>query len=59
MKETEFLTLLNKHDWTYQHSDDHKAWQAGDRSWKQIQRVMENNPKLRAVFDSFKANKDI
>jgi len=31
-----FETLLRNHDWTYQHSDDHSKWKAGQATWDQI-----------------------
>lgn len=27
---------LREHDWTYQYSDDHRYWRAGEASWKRI-----------------------
>jgi hypothetical protein len=33
----DFATALLKHDWYHEYSDDHRAWKAGDDSWKRIQ----------------------
>jgi hypothetical protein len=54
MSEEEFLKLLKKHDWTYQHTDDHTVWQAGNSSWNRIQNLMKMHPELRKVYDKFK-----
>lgn len=40
------ISLLNRHDWTYQYSDDHRYWLAGDRSWRRIEATVTAADKL-------------
>lgn len=37
----EFERLLKKHDWTYNYSDDHRAWQNGRMESDEIRRQRE------------------
>lgn len=32
-----YKEALRRHDWTYQYSDDHRYWAAGQASWDHIQ----------------------
>jgi hypothetical protein len=32
--------LLKTHDWTYQYSDDHRAWKRGNEQAEEIRRQM-------------------
>ena len=34
-------TLLEKHDWTYQYSDDHRYWSKGHNEAAEIRRQMD------------------
>ena len=34
-------TLLMKHDWTYQYSDDHRAWTKGQAEKDEIRKQMD------------------
>lgn len=34
-------TLLEKHDWTYMYSDDHRAWSKGTAQSDEIRRQMD------------------
>jgi len=38
-------TLLERHDLTYDYSDDHRYWVAGQASWSKIQEVAETIPR--------------
>ena len=46
----EFYDLLVRHDWTYQYSDDHRAWEKGRKSWDWIQGVLMQNEEYTPVF---------
>jgi len=34
-------TLLEQHDWTYNYSDDHRAWVKGNKEADEIRRQMD------------------
>ena len=38
---TVLVTLLSKHDWTYNYSDDHRAWVKGNKEADEIRRQMD------------------
>ena len=50
---------LQRHDWTYQYSDDHRYWVAGEASARRIQELMEIVPEKvgRALFKKYKDKK--
>ena len=37
----EFRSLVEKHDWYYTYSDDHRYWRKGQDSWNEIQKALE------------------
>lgn len=48
-------TLLSRLDWTYEYSDDHRAWEAGNRSWKELKRLvalLSHDPHDRAFVEA-------
>ena len=46
----EFYDLLARHDWTYQYSDDHRAWEKGRKTADWIQHVLMQNEEYTPVF---------
>ena len=44
MAPSEFFKLLEKHDWYYQYSDDHRAWEKGSNESKRIQAIAQEIP---------------
>ena len=46
----EFYDLLARHDWSYQMSDDHRAWEKGRKNWDWIQHVLMQNEEYTPVF---------
>lgn len=44
MSPSEFFKLLEKHDWYYQYSDDHRAWEKGNSESKRIQAIAQEIP---------------
>jgi len=44
MEPSEFFKLLEKHDWYYQYSDDHRAWEKGSNESKRIQAIAQEIP---------------
>jgi len=43
MDASEFFTLLEKHVWYYQYSDDHRAWEKGNMESKRLQAIIQEN----------------
>ena len=44
MSPSEFFKLLEKHDWYYQYSDDHRAWEKGNSESKRIRAIAQEIP---------------
>ncbi len=44
MTPSEFFKLLEKHDWYYNYSDDHRAWEKGNSESKRIQSIAQEIP---------------
>lgn len=43
MDATEFFKLLESHDWYYQYSDDHRAWEKGNKESKRLQSIIQED----------------
>lgn len=43
MDATEFFKLLESHDWYYQYSDDHRAWEKGSKESKRLQSIIQED----------------
>ncbi len=57
----EYIKLLKQHDWTYDYSDDHRAWTKGKEQRKvltQMQQVMDPHYKVwnEHCMDMYKVN---
>ena len=39
----EFYRLLQRHDWSYNYSDDHRVWQKGMDEANMIQHILKGN----------------
>lgn len=50
---------LNRHDWWYDYSDDHKAWKRGQANWERLRELSKESPehyaalraKVKEIFD--------
>ena len=52
----EFYRLLQRHDWSYNFSDDHKVWQKGRDEANMIQHILDGNKrdeKFRNLYDQY------
>lgn len=53
----QILNALQKHDWSYEFSDDHNVWQRGRDSLNKIKRMLqevkENQPELTYIVKEF------
>ena len=43
MDASEFFKLLEKHDWFYQYSDDHRAWTKGSDESRRLQSIIQED----------------
>ena len=41
MDTVKFFKLLTDHDWTYNYSDDHRAWTKGSKEAQRLQAIMQ------------------
>lgn len=55
MTKSEFNRLLLKHDWSYQYSDDARAYDQGQIEAAQIRALTEQDPELRQMLEAFRA----
>jgi hypothetical protein len=49
----EFYTMLEGHDWYFDYSDDHRAWDKGRKERYAIQAKMQENDKLRKLWEAY------
>ena len=50
MDASEFFSLLEKHDWFYQYSDDHRAWKKGSTESKRLQAIIQEDPLFTRMY---------
>jgi hypothetical protein len=50
MEASEFFSLLEKHDWFYQYSDDHRAWEKGSTESKRLQAIIQENDMFTRMY---------
>lgn len=43
MTNEEFFDLLERHDWYYNYSDDHRVWKKGSEASKRLQAIIQEN----------------
>jgi len=43
MDASEFFSLLEKHDWYYNYSDDHRAWEKGKNESHRLQAIIQEH----------------
>lgn len=55
MTRQEFFDKVNRHDWFYEYSDDHRVWREGSNSFDTIRNAMKENAEFRAIYDEFTA----
>ena len=50
MDASEFFKLLEKHDWFYQYSDDHRAWTKGSDEARRLQAIIQEDPLFTRMY---------
>lgn len=53
MGRDEFYTLLSKHDWLHDYSDDHSVWKKGHEEWGRIVATVNAQPEFRGLLVAF------
>lgn len=53
MNRAEFYALLDRHDWTHDFSDDHRAWKKGQEEWRHILAIVNAQPEFRTLLKAF------
>ena len=51
-----YRVWLAAHDWTYEHADDHRAWQRGRDSLARLHAHIDDTPAHRALYDEYVAH---
>jgi hypothetical protein len=51
-----FWDELNRADWYYNYSDDHRVWQSGSDAFAKLEAKAKKSPELQALYDGFKAH---
>lgn len=57
MKPIELYSRLEKHDWWYHMSDDHRHYKAGEADSEELRAASEESPENKAVYDDYIAYK--
>lgn len=50
MDASEFFKLLEKHDWYYQYSDDHRAWEKGNEESRRLQAIIQEDSMMTRMY---------
>lgn len=53
MDTVEFFKLLTDHDWTYNYSDDHRAWTKGSKEAQRLQATMQEVPLYAKMYKDY------
>jgi len=53
MDPVEFFKLLTDHDWTYNYSDDHRAWTKGSKEAQRIQAIIQEVPLYTKMYKEY------
>lgn len=51
----EFYDELEKHDWYYSYSDDHRVWKKGEAAWKALVAKGNQSEAHQELLDGFQA----
>lgn len=49
----EFWDMLNRHDWYYQFSDDHRQWSEGNKNDSQIKLLSDISSDHKKLYEGF------
>jgi hypothetical protein len=53
MDTVEFFKLLTDHDWTYNYSDDYRAWTKGSKEAQRLQAIMQEVPLYAKMYKDY------
>jgi len=53
MEIAEYFKELQKHDWYYNYSDDHRAWVKGNENTKRLQAIAQEKPILGRMYTEY------
>jgi|TARA_R110002074_G_scaffold307389_3_gene478249 hypothetical protein len=53
MTPQEFFKLLTDHDWTYNYSDDHRAWEKGKNESHRLQAIIQEVPLYTKMYNDY------
>lgn len=54
MNSEEFMNMLERHDWYYAYSDDHRVWTKGREESDAIYKAMTDDVELRELYRNYK-----
>ena len=53
MTPEEYLGELERHDWFYSYTDDHRVWRLGRDNLARLKSIAQENPKLLALYNAY------
>ena len=53
MTPEEYYVELERHDWFYEYTDDHRVWQLGKANLARLQSIAQENPVLLGLYEAF------
>lgn len=56
MNLADYYDLLEKHDWFYGYSDDHRAWRKGQAEAHQLFAIAKQSPEHDALYKAYSAH---
>jgi hypothetical protein len=51
---TEFYDMIDRFDWSYMMSDDHRVWEQGSAQESKLLSIAKQSPEHQALWDGFK-----
>ncbi len=49
----DFWDMLNRFDWHFEHSDDHRVWKAGNENYKRLGQIAQQSEEHQNLFLRF------
>ena len=53
MNKREFFNACHNHDWTFEYSDDHRYWVAGNKQQAILRAAINEHPEYQEIYDAW------
>ena len=52
----DYYDMLEKHDWYYSYSDDHKVWMRGNKAQDLLEELAEESEEFKDLYENYMAH---